>query len=152
MIKFLSKCHIDKYFLTIEFLEQHIRPFLDFIIRLWMSYVFLNAGIMKVMSYSSTVLLFSEAYTVPGLAPEIFVIISIIFEILFSVMLILGVATRFAAIPLLLMTAVVEFYMYSHVEHLYWAVLLMRMLVRGPGHISIDYFIRKKLLQYAGKA
>ncbi|MHA1540152.1 MAG: DoxX family protein [Alphaproteobacteria bacterium] len=150
MIKFLAKCPVDKYFGTIEFLEKHIRPFLDFVIRVWMAHVFLSAGIAKVMSFSSTVLLFSEAYHVPGLPPETFVILSIVFEIVFPIMLILGLGTRFAALPLLLMTAVVEFCMYSHVEHLYWAILLTRMLVRGPGHISLDYFIRRNLLRYAG--
>jgi putative oxidoreductase len=46
------------------------------------------------------------------------------------------------------MTAVIEIFVYPEdwVIHLTWAAMLVFILTRGPGAISIDYLIRKKFL------
>ncbi len=66
-------------------------------------------------------------------------------EFILPIMLVLGFATRFAALGLLIMTALIQIYVLPQAlwsVHLYWAAILMVLLSRGPGQISIDHIIR----------
>jgi len=66
-------------------------------------------------------------------------------EFILPVMLLIGFGTRFAALGLLLMTAAIDFYvtppsLWS--EHMYWGAVLLVLLTRGPGALSLDYLIK----------
>lgn len=66
-------------------------------------------------------------------------------EFILPIMLVLGFATRFAALSLLVMTALIQIYVLPEAlwsVHVYWAAILMVLLSRGPGQISIDHIIR----------
>ncbi len=61
------------------------------------------------------------------------------------VMLVLGLGTRFAALGLLIMTALIQLYVYPEAlwtVHVYWASMLTVLLALGPGAISFDALIR----------
>ena len=67
-------------------------------------------------------------------------------EFLLPVMLVLGFATRFAALGLLVMTAMISFFVLPQAlftTHIFWAAILMVLISRGPGQISVDHIIRK---------
>ena len=66
-------------------------------------------------------------------------------EFILPIMLVLGLGTRFAALGLLVMTALIQIYVMPEAlwtAHVYWAAILMVLLSRGAGQISIDHIIR----------
>lgn len=66
-------------------------------------------------------------------------------EFILPIMLVIGFATRFAALGLLIMTALIQIYVLPEAlwsVHVYWAAILMVLLSRGPGQISVDNIIR----------
>src|SRR5262249_20565866 len=70
-------------------------------------------------------------------------------ELTFSVLLIVGLATRIATLPLLGMIAVIQTFVYPQAwtEHLLWASILVFLLTRGPGELSLDYLIERWALK-----
>jgi putative oxidoreductase len=66
-------------------------------------------------------------------------------EFILPVCLILGFATRFAAIGLLIMTAAIQVFAGPEALwslHIYWASILLVLISLGPGVVSIDHVIR----------
>lgn len=66
-------------------------------------------------------------------------------EFLLPVLLVLGLGTRFAALGLLAVTAFMQLYVMPQAlwtMHVYWAAILLVLLSRGPGALSIDHFIK----------
>lgn len=66
-------------------------------------------------------------------------------EFILPIMLVLGLASRFAALGLLAVTAVFQLYLAPEAlwtAHIFWAAILMVIVSRGPGKISIDHVIR----------
>jgi putative oxidoreductase len=63
------------------------------------------------------------------------------------VFLFLGLATRLATLPLLGMVFVIQAFVYPQAwtEHLLWASILVCLLTRGPGIISLDHLIERSL-------
>jgi putative oxidoreductase len=68
--------------------------------------VFLRAGLDKVRSWESTVALFRDEYKVPVLPPEVAAAMASTFEIGCSVLLVIGLASRLATLPMLGMITV----------------------------------------------
>ena len=108
--------------------------------RLAIAGVFLRAGLTKIASWTTTVQLFTDEYKVPVLPPEIAATLATTFELGCSTLLVVGLATRLATLPLLGMIAVIQLFVYPHAwpEHLIWASLLVFLLTRGAGPISLD--------------
>ena len=77
----------------------------------------------------------------PVLSPEIAAMMSVTFELGCSTLLALGLATRLATLPLLGMLAVIQTFVYpnSWSDHLTWGSILLFLLTRGPGVISLDW-------------
>jgi len=63
--------------------------------------------------------------------------------------LIVGLATRIATLPLLGMIALIQTFVYPQAwtEHLLWASILVFLLTRGPGELSLDYLIERLALK-----
>ena len=84
--------------------------------------------------------LFREDYKVPLIPPEIAAHLATYAEHLFSILLVLGLFTRFSALAFLGMTAVIEVFVYPDAwpTHLSWAGLLIYLAARGGGRWSLD--------------
>jgi putative oxidoreductase len=97
----------------------------------------------KIASWDLTVQLFADEYKVPVLSPDFAAAMSATFEIGCSILLILGLGTRLATLPLLGMIAVIQTFVYPHAyaEHLTWASILLFLLTRGGGPLSADRVI-----------
>ncbi len=108
--------------------------------RLAVASVFLKAGLNKIASWELTVQLFADEYKVPVLPPELAARMAATFEIGCSVLLIAGLATRLATLPLLGMIMTIQLFVYpsAYSEHLTWASILVFLLTRGPGPWSLD--------------
>lgn len=66
-------------------------------------------------------------------------------EFALPILLVLGLATRFAALSLLILTALIQVYVMPQAlwtTHIYWAAALLVLLSQGPGRLSLDALIR----------
>ena len=115
--------------------------------RLAIAGVFLRAGLTKIASWESTVALFAEEYKVPVLAPHVAAAMAATFEVGCSLLLILGLGTRLAALPLLGMIMTIQLFVYPQAwsEHLVWGSILLFLLTRGGGALSLDALIARAL-------
>lgn len=91
--------------------------------------------------------LFQTEYALPLADPEIAAHVATYAEHLFPILLVLGLATRPAALALLGMTATIQIFVYPDAwpTHLSWAGLLLPLIAKGGGAWSIDRLIRRAL-------
>jgi putative oxidoreductase len=82
--------------------------------------------------------IFGHAYDFPF--PAVFAYFDGIAEIVLPVLLILGLATRFSALALLIMTGVIQLVVPEGWAnfHLPWAALAVALMALGPGKLSFD--------------
>jgi putative oxidoreductase len=115
-------------------------PLIQLLFRLAIASVFLKAGLNKIASWELTVQLFADEYKVPVLPPDLAATMAASFEIGCSILLIVGLTTRLATLPLLGMIAVIQAFVYpnAYAEHLTWASILLFLLTRGAGPWSVD--------------
>ena len=95
--------------------------------------VFWRSGQTKVAGFSireETFALFRDVYKVPLLPPDVAAYLSTIGEHVFSVLLVVGLASRLSAIGLLFMTAVIELFIFPDgwPEHILWTGLLLQII------------------------
>lgn len=117
-----------------------------FAIRITIARVFFYSGLTKIESWDSTLALFEYEYQVPVIPVELAATLATTAEIACPVLLVLGLGTRFAAIPLLAITAVIQFTYLESIEHAYWALLLLTIISFGPKAWSLDHWIKKRTL------
>lgn len=109
--------------------------------------VFWSSAMAKLANWETTLSLFSDEYQLPLVPPEIAAYLATSVEISTPVLLVLGLLTRPAAFILLGMTAVIEIFVYplAWPTHIQWAAMLLVLLCRGPGRLSLDYLILRWL-------
>lgn len=94
----------------------------------------------------SAVALFKDEYRVPLIPPEWAAPMAALGEHLFPLLLVLGLASRFSALALLGMTLVIQVFVYpgAYPTHATWAAVLLYIVARGPGAVSVDHMIAKR--------
>lgn len=107
--------------------------------------VFWNSGQTKLANWDATLQLFEEEYHVPLLPPDLAAHVAAGIELTTPVLLVLGLLTRPVALVLLGMTSVIEIFVYPQAwpTHIQWAAMLLVLLCRGAGTLSIDYLFQK---------
>ncbi|MDE1901270.1 MAG: DoxX family protein [Alphaproteobacteria bacterium] len=112
--------------------------------RFWMSKIFFQSGLLKVSDWGNTLFLFANEYSVPLLSPKLAAYAATAVELSCPILLIIGLGSRLAAIPMIVMTGVIEFTYTDNPQHFFWAMVLATILCFGPGKISLDHLIWKK--------
>jgi putative oxidoreductase len=81
---------------------------------------------------------------IPYPAPELMATLSGIAEIVFPVMLVLGLGARYAALGLFGMTAIIQLTIPDGWAnfHLAWASMALAIMTFGPDKIALDYLFR----------
>lgn len=124
------------------------RDVLLLVARLGIAAIFFLSGRTKVEGVltitDSARELFRTEYVLPLIPPEIAVYLATYAEHLFPLLLVLGLFTRGAAAALLGMTLVIQTFVYPDAwpTHLSWAGLLLPLIARGPGRLSLDSVLR----------
>ena len=130
-----------------RWLERLPLSVIQLMMRVAVGSVFLKAGLLKYNSWEFTVKLFEDEYKVPLLAPAVAARMAMFNELTFSTLVILGFGTRVATLPLLGMITVIQLFVYPQAwtDNLLWASILVFLLTRGPGGLSVDYLIDKRV-------
>ena len=126
-----------------------LAPLGDLVIRLWVANVFFKSGLTKIGNWEGTLALFENEYRVPLLPPAVAAFAGTFAELVFPVLLALGLGTRAAALVLFVLNivAVVSYPDLGEVgvkDHIHWGLLLLVPLLHGPGALSVDGWLRKR--------
>jgi len=92
----------------------------------------------------STVFLFQMEYQLPLIDPTVAAVLTAVAEHIFPLLIILGLFTRVSALSLLVMTGVIQIFVYPEawVTHGLWAAILLMLLAQGAGRLSIDRLLK----------
>jgi len=122
----------------------------DLAMRVGIAMVFWQSARTKVEGVltlkQSTFFLFQYEYALPIVPHEIAAYMATYAEHFFPILIVVGFAARFGAAALLMMTLVIQIFVYpgAWATHLLWASLLLYIVARGPGVLSIDHFIKRR--------
>jgi putative oxidoreductase len=135
-------------------LLDHVQPLLLLGTRLWVSWVFLKSGWLKLTSWDSTLALFEYEYQVPLLAPKIAAVAATFGELFFPSLLVLGLFTRVGALGLFAVNAMAVV-SYWHVlgaegseagllQHQFWGFMTAVLAAWGGGALSLDALLQRR--------
>lgn len=117
---------------------------LSLVARIAIAAVFFYSGRTKVTGVlsikPSTYSLFESEYALPLLSPHVAAHLATYAEHLFPLLLVLGLLARLSALSLLLMTLVIQVFVYPDAwpTHLTWIGLMLIVIGRGAGWLSLD--------------
>jgi putative oxidoreductase len=143
--------HYDRFTDTLSGRLVESAPLL--LSRLALAGVFWRSARTKVVDGSwleisgTTRYLFAEEYSAVPLPTELSMYLATYGEHLFPILLVIGLATRFAALSLLMMTLTIQFFVYPDAwwpTHSLWAALSLILISRGAGLVSLDALIQKR--------
>jgi putative oxidoreductase len=148
---------------AIQLLERIPHTLVAFVARFSIAAVFWNSGQTKVEGLAvnivngefslgwprlsdSALSLFQSEYKLPIIPPELAAPMAAFAEHLFPLLLLFGLATRFSALALLGMTLVIQIFVYpgAYATHGTWAAVLLYLMARGPGALSIDHWLSRR--------
>lgn len=148
---------------SIQWLEKIPHSLIAFIARFSIAAVFWKSGQTKIEGLAidlfdgtfqiglphladSTIPLFKSEYALPLLSPELAAHLAASAEHVFPVLILFGLATRFSALALLGMTLTIQLFVYpdAYPTHGTWAAVLLYLMARGPGVLSIDHLIARR--------
>ena len=94
----------------------------------------------------SVVELFRDEYKLPLIPPELAAPLAAFAEHLFPLLILIGLATRFSALALLVMTLTIQLLVYPDAwpTHGVWAAVLVFLMAKGPGVFSLDHLISRR--------
>jgi putative oxidoreductase len=94
----------------------------------------------------SAIDLFRSEYRLPLIPPEIAAPVAAFAEHLFPLLILIGLATRFSAGALLVMTLTIQLFVYPDAwpTHGVWAAVLIFLMAKGPGVFSLDHLISRR--------
>lgn len=124
------------------------------ITRCYVAWQFLKSGWLKLTGWETALFLFQEEYRVPLLPPELAAVAGTAGELLFPALLVVGLASRYAALGLsaVNLLAVIS---YAHVllqpgseaaigQHYLWGFMLLVAAVFGGGRWSVDGLLARR--------
>lgn len=95
----------------------------------------------------SAIFLFREEYALPVVPPELAALAAASAEHLFPILILIGLATRLSAMALLVMTLTIQLFVYpsAYAVHGVWAAALLFLMAKGPGWLSLDHWLARRM-------
>lgn len=120
-------------------------PFLRSGFTRWDGFLSISPGTDYLFEEQFKLHIFGNLYGFP--APDTVAFLVGLAEITLPALLLIGLATRFSALGLLVMTGVIQLVFPDGWMnfHLYWAGLALSIMALGPGPLSLDFWIRRML-------
>ncbi len=125
--------------------QRSVGPMADLLIRLWLAKVFFVSGVLKIFDLSVAPYLSNVAYPVPWVEPLSPTYLGAAIQMVIPVLLALGLATRWAALYMLILVLVVQFNYLALDINLYSAVLFGWFVICGAGPLSLDHLLARGL-------
>lgn len=122
-------------------------------LRLYLGWIFFKSGLTKIADWDSTVQLFTDEYQTPLLSPEVAAVMGTAGELALPLLLFAGLLSRPAALGLFMVNlmAVISYPQLWKFDcpaaindHKYWGVLLLVLVVWGPGRLALDALAGKR--------
>ena len=137
----------------ILFVLDQLRSTGDLIVRFWIAHIFFVAGMTKIASWPTTLVLFEHDYAVPFLSPVIAAYLGTAMEFILPIFLVLGFGGRiiiFAFFIYNVITVLSFHFLWTPAgsaglyEHINWGLLLMLLMLNGSGKYSLDYILHRR--------
>ncbi len=144
MIKTLSP-----HYLQLTHWVDQTQDVLNLVFRLYLAKVFFMAGLTKIKSWDTTLMLFEYEYAVPVLPFGIAAYLATAAELVLPVLLVLGLAGRFGASGLFIVNYIAAI-SYPDIspaginDHYFWGTMLLVIMVYGPGKLSLDRWLQRR--------
>ncbi|HTS54806.1 MAG TPA: DoxX family protein [Burkholderiales bacterium] len=127
-----------------------VSPLFDLAIRLYVAKAFFLSGLTKIQSWDSTLSLFENEYAVPLLPPELAAYLGTAAELCLPPLLALGIGGRAVALAafafnLVAATSYPDISEAGIKDHVLWGALLAVSFFHGPGKLSLDHLIARRL-------
>ncbi len=128
--------------------HPYVNDLVALVSRVALAAIFWQSGRTKVKGYLSVtdgaVELFASEYKLPFIDPGWAAHMAAYAEHVFPVLLVMGLFTKVTAVGMLVMTAVIQVFVYPNAwpTHLSWAALMLYLVFYGPGRVSVDRFVR----------
>ena len=134
---------VTRAYALLNRLAEGLCPLFDLGLRLYIAQVFLRAGLLKISNWPSTLHLFDYIYHVPLLPPHCAAMLGTTAELVFPILLALGLVGRFAAAGLFMTNSMasISFPDISELglqDHYLWGMILLVLFFHGPGRWSLD--------------
>jgi NADH dehydrogenase/putative oxidoreductase len=124
-------------------------PKLDLLVRLAIAQGFFVSGVLKVTNWEAALYLASHEYPVRWMDPVLAAWLGAAIELVCPVLLAAGLLTRYAALPMLVLTLVEQFSYNALDSQLFTAALLGWYVVHGAAGLSLDALLRRGLADSA---
>jgi putative oxidoreductase len=129
---------------------EALQPLAQLAARAYVAHAFFLSGLTKIRDWDTTLALFADEYHVPLLPPEIAAVAGTTGELVLPVLLVLGLAGRFAALGLSVVNVVAvlslaEIAPAALQQHVFWGSLLVGLALWGPGRWSLDRLLAPRL-------
>lgn len=138
------------YVQSIGVLTKFISPLLNVGGRTYVAWAFFASGLTKIRDWESTLMLFEYEYAVPLLNFELAAYLATFGELVFPILLIIGLASRFSAVALSVINVVAvisleEIATAALYGHIIWGVILLHVILVGGEKLSVDRLLDKKI-------
>ena len=120
-------------------------PYIELAIRLWIAKLFGFFGFMQMLHWKTTLAVASQENPISFLAPNSAAFVSTAIYIVCAALLAIGLMTRYAALPLLLLSLITQLRYTPFDTQLFWMALAGWFAIYGAGPISVDNLLRRGL-------
>jgi len=120
-------------------------PYIELAIRLWIARLYGSFGFMQMLHWESTLAVASQENPIPFFAPHSAAFLSTVIYIVCAALLSVGFMTRYAALPLLLLSLITQLRYTPFDTQLFWTALAGWFAIYGAGPISVDSLLRRGL-------
>ncbi|MDQ6968577.1 MAG: DoxX family protein [Mariprofundaceae bacterium] len=141
----------SSYMKLVELLSG-IQPVSLLLFRLWVALAFWHAGVVKLNDPMGTAYLFNYEYHVPIISPDIAATLGTYVELILPWFLAFGLIGRMSALFLFVYNIVavisypalwphglwVDFIGNEFIDHKVWGLMLLALMLFGPGKLSVD--------------
>ena len=133
---------------TFTKLSMLLAPVVDIILKLWVANVFFKSGLTKIEGFDTTIMLFSYEYSVPLLSPTLAAYLATGIELIFPVLLTLGLFGRFSALTLFFLNIIAAI-SYPDIsdagirDHVIWGIMLLVVITNQSHFLTFDYHIKR---------
>ncbi|MDE2197047.1 MAG: DoxX family protein [Gammaproteobacteria bacterium] len=145
---------------------ESLAPLSLLLFRLWVAVDFFRAGLVKVSDMNSTIGLFTNVYHVPLLPPVLAAYLGTAIELILPWFLGLGLLGRLTAACLFIYNIIAvisypdlwpdglwkDFWHGGFTDHKVWGLMLLAIVLYGPGKLSLDHVLKRWVLPRFGCA